>query len=259
MKERWMLLILFLSSVYLQAQEVKRVVYFDKNSDKVKEEFSPLIQTMLEELKKTPDLYVLVDGHTDSDGSETFNQSLAYRRCMQVARLLREAGIKNVRFTSFGETQLLNQEANETEKALNRRVEISFISKKEAELYSEIPGQAPLQSKVIEPTKDNFITFKQGTKLKIPANSLVLPNGMAPQGKVKVELIEYYNVGQMLWDGITTTSNVGLIETAGTVFVRARYNGTDLLLKQPAELTFAQMSPNDNMELFITDPLFTNS
>lgn len=76
-------------------------------------------------LKEKPDLRVLIEGHTDSVGSDDYNQKLGLRRAQTVIKELTAQGIDASRLsaTSFGETKpAINQETDWAH-AVNRRVE----------------------------------------------------------------------------------------------------------------------------------------
>ncbi len=71
-----------------------------------------------------------VIGHTDSTGSDAYNQKLSVERANNVARLLREYGLKNtVKFgtiTGKGESQPISDNNTEVGRYQNRRVELFF-------------------------------------------------------------------------------------------------------------------------------------
>jgi len=76
-------------------------------------------------LKEKPELKVLVEGHTDSVGSDDYNQKLGLRRAQTIMRELTVQGIDAGRMSaaSFGETRpAINQETDWAH-AVNRRVE----------------------------------------------------------------------------------------------------------------------------------------
>lgn len=78
---------------------------------------------VLEEYDKS---LVDVYGHTDSDGSAQFNQSLSERRAQSVARYLTTRGILGDRFfvRGLGEGQPIASNSTAAGKSQNRRVEI---------------------------------------------------------------------------------------------------------------------------------------
>lgn len=76
-------------------------------------------------LNTYPDTDIQVIGHTDSKGTENYNQSLSERRANAVISYLRTDGIASPRLTAIGKGESDPIAANETEdgRAQNRRVE----------------------------------------------------------------------------------------------------------------------------------------
>jgi outer membrane protein OmpA-like peptidoglycan-associated protein len=70
--------------------------------------------------------YLYIVGHTDSRGSQIYNQSLSARRSLVVASLLVRAGIPSdiIRLVPAGEIMPLASNSDEQGRATNRRVEI---------------------------------------------------------------------------------------------------------------------------------------
>jgi OOP family OmpA-OmpF porin len=88
---------------------------------------SPVVlDTAIEELKKCPNRAVRVEGHTDSMGTDAYNQALGQRRAEAVRDHLVNGGISAGRVTarSFGESKPIASNDSEEGRALNRRVEI---------------------------------------------------------------------------------------------------------------------------------------
>jgi outer membrane protein OmpA-like peptidoglycan-associated protein len=86
-----------------------------------------------------PDTDILVDGHTDSVGSEATNQTLSEKRAASVADYLANAGItrSRMRTTGLGKTRPIATNETDAGRAKNRRVELSIkanesLSKKAA-------------------------------------------------------------------------------------------------------------------------------
>jgi OOP family OmpA-OmpF porin len=73
---------------------------------------------------------VSIKGHTDSTGSEKYNQALSEARANAVATELMSAGIKASRITSMGKGELEPIASNDTKdgRKMNRRVEIDVPS-----------------------------------------------------------------------------------------------------------------------------------
>ena len=78
-------------------------------------------------LNKYPDTDLTIEGHTDSQGSESYNQTLSEKRAASVASYLKQNGVTETRLTSlgYGETQPVASNETAEGRAENRRV--SFI------------------------------------------------------------------------------------------------------------------------------------
>jgi outer membrane protein OmpA-like peptidoglycan-associated protein len=81
-------------------------------------------------LNKYPDTDIAIYGHTDSKGSDEYNQRLSERRAKAVADYLKSNNIKGSRLTTkgFGETQPKVAGDSEEAAAQNRRVEFAITA-----------------------------------------------------------------------------------------------------------------------------------
>ena len=81
---------------------------------------------VLQEFDKT---IIVSAGHTDSRGSEAYNQALSERRANTVAKYLLSKGIVEARIESvgFGEGTPIADNSTDEGRSLNRRVELSLI------------------------------------------------------------------------------------------------------------------------------------
>ena len=108
-------------------------VYFDTNKSDVKGTSATTLDKLAGIFKEYPKSNILVEGHTDSAGSEEYNLNLSRQRAESVTRYLVSKGISSGRFTTkwYGETQ--PRESNETAagKAKNRRVELAIMASEE--------------------------------------------------------------------------------------------------------------------------------
>jgi OOP family OmpA-OmpF porin len=80
-------------------------------------------------LKKNPELRVQLDGHTDSDGSDAYNQGLSQRRADAARSYLAGHGIEGNRVSArgFGESQPATDNDTAEGKATNRRTEVEVV------------------------------------------------------------------------------------------------------------------------------------
>jgi len=102
-------------------------IYFDTDSATVKPESRPTLQEIVTLLGGSPELRIIVVGHTDSSGGFDYNMSLSERRAdAVVTTLVDEYGVGAERLSSAGVGYLAPAASNETPdgRALNRRVEL---------------------------------------------------------------------------------------------------------------------------------------
>jgi outer membrane protein OmpA-like peptidoglycan-associated protein len=94
----------------------------------VQPQFQPTLNEVASVLAQYPKTYIDVLGHTDSDGSDAYNQTLSERRAQAVATYLIGRGVQSARIATrgYGETQPIASNATEEGKAANRRVEIKI-------------------------------------------------------------------------------------------------------------------------------------
>ena len=104
-------------------------ITFAVNQSNINPSFQQTLISVALVLKKYNKTLVDIAGHTDSDGSNSYNQTLSLQRAQSVASFLGQQGVNTQRFNvvGYGESQPIASNANEAGKALNRRVEI-YIS-----------------------------------------------------------------------------------------------------------------------------------
>jgi outer membrane protein OmpA-like peptidoglycan-associated protein len=102
-------------------------VTFDLNSAVVKSQFRSALDSVASTLGEYPSTYIDIYGHTDSTGSDSYNQGLSERRASSVADYLGSRGVQRARLATmgYGESQLkCAPETTEADRQCNRRVEI---------------------------------------------------------------------------------------------------------------------------------------
>ncbi len=93
----------------------------------------PAFQNTLDQVAATltqyEKTYVDVLGHTDSTGSDAYNQGLSERRAQSVANYLGSRGVNPARMATrgYGESQPKASNTTEEGRAANRRVEIRLV------------------------------------------------------------------------------------------------------------------------------------
>lgn len=107
-----------------QRQEL--LVNFDFDQAVVKPEFYDEIETFAEFLRTYSNTNVVIEGHTDSDGTEAYNQGLSERRAQAVMnRLINTHGIAASRLSAvgYGESRPVVENNSAANKERNRRIE----------------------------------------------------------------------------------------------------------------------------------------
>ena len=81
-------------------------------------------------LNKYPDTNILIEGHTDSDGSDESNQTLSERRAQAVSHYLASQSVTSSRMSSigYGERQPIADNGSTEGKRANRRVEVAIMA-----------------------------------------------------------------------------------------------------------------------------------
>ena len=109
----------------MQSVRVELDVLFDFDKDTIRPEFRQDIQSLAEFMKTYPSVTTTVEGHTDSVGSDSYNQNLSERRANAVREALISEGVDGSRVSSagYGEARPIADNATDEGRAMNRRVE----------------------------------------------------------------------------------------------------------------------------------------
>jgi len=114
-------------------------ILFGYDSSTLQPEAKTNISKLADILKKYPDSNILVTGHTDSDGSENYNQTLSEKRAQSVSDYTMYKGIISSRLSTvgLGETEPVASNDTADGKQLNRRVEIAIYASEEMKAAAE--------------------------------------------------------------------------------------------------------------------------
>ncbi|MFO7716382.1 OmpA family protein [Desulfosarcina sp.] len=110
----------------LLAITLKGDVSFDRDSDVVRPGLYNELDRIAQIMIKYPQTSILVEGHTDSTGSEIYNQQLSERRATSVKDMLAQRGVQAYRINTigYGESRPVVTNATPEGRQMNRRVEI---------------------------------------------------------------------------------------------------------------------------------------
>lgn len=110
--------------------ELASNVLFDFDKSDLKPGAASALDALLDKLKTVSAQSIRIGGHTDSKGSDTYNQSLSERRAESVVRVLRErrpgfSGVLSA--VGYGETEPVADNSTDEGRARNRRVEVIVV------------------------------------------------------------------------------------------------------------------------------------
>ena len=243
------LVVLLYNQVHAQ-RITKHVVYFEVDSYVI----SPSERTLLENFIKseaTNDFIstVRIQGHTDSDASNDYNQKLSANRVKSVTHLFNGTSLlEKAQVEWLGENQPVNKNSTDAEKRLNRRVEITIehwvpdlveVTGSIKDLYKMLEQEK--QVFCIHPKGDTVIRLEQGTIVSFPP----FPFGELDVPCVEIRLKEFYKKSDMVMENLSTTSNGRLLESAGMVYIEATIN--DSLIELASGKKVLIMMPSDEL------------
>jgi outer membrane protein OmpA-like peptidoglycan-associated protein len=102
-------------------------ILFDTDSDRLKAESAPVVQSIAKGLETNPNLRLLIEGHTDSVGNAAHNLDLSKRRAEAVkAVLVSQFNVDGARLATAGLGATKPIDSNDTPqgRSQNRRVEL---------------------------------------------------------------------------------------------------------------------------------------
>lgn len=104
-------------------------ITFDFDSYAINPQFQATLNEVARTLEAYPSTIIDVLGHTDSVGSDAYNQRLSEQRAQAVANYLTARGVQPARIAArgYGETMPIADNATEAGRASNRRVEIKVV------------------------------------------------------------------------------------------------------------------------------------
>jgi OOP family OmpA-OmpF porin len=122
-------------------------VNFENNSARLLPESLTVLDVVAADLKRYPRLKVEVQGHTDSVGSDVYNQKLSQSRAESVRERLVSQGVDAAQLSAkgYGEARPVTSNATPEGRSQNRRVAMQVLDN---------PGDVEV-SRVVSPNKEN--------------------------------------------------------------------------------------------------------
>ncbi|MEZ0470184.1 OmpA family protein [Luteimonas salinilitoris] len=104
-------------------------ITFGFDQSNIQSQFYPVLDNVANTLRQYDQTIIEIAGHTDSVGSDSYNQQLSERRAQAVAGYLGTKGIAQQRMITVGagKTRPIADNSTEAGRAQNRRVEITLV------------------------------------------------------------------------------------------------------------------------------------
>jgi outer membrane protein OmpA-like peptidoglycan-associated protein len=115
-----------------KAIELRESIHFEVNKDVIKRESFALLDQVAATLTQYPEIKKLeIQGHTDSQGPDDYNQRLSQRRAQAVVNYLVNKGVDSSRLQAIGhgESKPIDTNATAAGRAVNRRVEMIILER----------------------------------------------------------------------------------------------------------------------------------
>lgn len=108
----------------------KSSLLFDIDKATLRPESQISLTDLAEIFNEYPDTDILIEGHTDSTGSDEYNLTLSRQRAQSVANYLAQKNVFPTRFTimGYGESQPIATNDTVQGRAQNRRVELGIVA-----------------------------------------------------------------------------------------------------------------------------------
>jgi outer membrane protein OmpA-like peptidoglycan-associated protein len=116
---------------------------FDYDSDVLRANAKQNLATLASSLDKYPGTDVVIVGHTDSRGTDSYNMSLSERRAAAASGYLASRGVERTRLRSVGRGKTEPVATNDTDagRQQNRRVEVAIYANETLKTQAARQGQ----------------------------------------------------------------------------------------------------------------------
>lgn len=225
-----LLIFLLLNLIQVHSQDTLRhSIYFDVNKYDLKATEKSSLDAFLKKVDVLNILSIELSGHTDSDGSISYNQKLSQNRVKTVDVYFAKLNLKTTGSLEFGELKPIDDNSKDEGKAKNRRVEVTIVVQAAPRIQDDIQDlykqlEQKKQTFCIDPNRDTIIALDQGTIIAIQAGTFVNQKGC-----VTISAKEVYKKSDMLLENLSTMSNGKQLESGGMIYLEATSTSGKLL------------------------------
>ena len=223
-----------------QTSEVARV-YFDFDKSELKAEG----RSALMNLPRQATCNYVVAGHTDSRGTNDYNQSLSENRMEEVRLFLLDNGFPAAQIESqfFGEEQPWRLGEDEESWRMNRRVDVLCTCPDEEPPAVEAPIEefvdellAMLDARpdtyFVKADRDTVLYLRKGGILSLSAGCFEVAS---PDAEIEIRVKEYYTLSDMVLGNLNTRWRDKPLESGGMAWIEVFADGKSTDLKPGAE------------------------
>lgn len=258
------LILLLVSGLTFIGQAQDNLSYslpFETAKSKLSQE---VIDTLVTRLDTWQDYKIILEGHTDNIGTVVYNQKLSQARVNEIKSILVQHNIDTNRIITLasGATKPLADNNTAEGRAKNRRVEIllttqvmdeALVLERTKQLNDKLLSLINKRgiTHPINPTIEQTIVAKQGTKVRVPAHAFEVAEG----AKVLLKITEVYRKSDMILQNLATVSNGHALETGGMIKVEAFADGQPIQLKEgmALDVEVPTKEVEDEMQLFASE------
>lgn len=235
------------------------LIHFDKDRSELTTRSIADLDAFLARCTLNGEYGFTVHGHTDSDGSVTYNDALSAARAEVVQAYLLTHGIGRdaVRVERSGELRPIESNADEHGMSVNRRVRITFDRTYygDTDELRQALTAGSVQCFEIDGGNSSTVVGQAGTSIDFAAGSFVDAKGRRVTGPVTIELTEALGHQAMIGHRLSTRSGGRLLETGGMLKVTATgSDGTALKLAadSPMQVALPNEAAQEGMQLFLS-------
>lgn len=121
----------YLKKIAVGSKIVLKNIFFDFNKATLRPESTNELERLIQLLKDVPGLKIEIGGHTDSKGSDSYNQTLSEQRAQAVVTYLTDKGgisKSRLEFKGYGEKEPIATNETDEGRQLNRRTEFKITA-----------------------------------------------------------------------------------------------------------------------------------
>jgi outer membrane protein OmpA-like peptidoglycan-associated protein len=145
-------IVLDLTPIPVGMEVYEAIIYYDLDKDLLRDLSKEKLDEITELMTKYPELHLLIESHTDSRASESYNEMLSERRAKAVINYLKDRGLSSNRISAawLSESKLVNDCGNgvrcpDEEHELNRRSELRLAAFPDSQRSYDLPKGASME------------------------------------------------------------------------------------------------------------------